>query len=55
MKTETTKVILKTEQERQQVRLERAQLVESEGKGTAPAKRALPKGLGLWAYAPLMP
>ena len=55
MKTETTKATLKTEQERLQVRLERAQLVESEGKGAAPEKRALPKGLGLWAYAPLMP
>lgn len=55
MKTETTKVNLKTEQDPQQVRLERAQLVEGEGKRAVPAKRALPKGLGLWAYAPLMP
>ncbi|WP_218280550.1 hypothetical protein [Verrucomicrobium spinosum] len=44
-----------TEQERQQVRLERAQLVEDGVKGAAPVKRALPKGLRLWVYAPLMP
>ncbi|WP_009960401.1 hypothetical protein [Verrucomicrobium spinosum] len=55
MKTETTKVNLMTEQERQQVRLERAQLVEDGVKGAAPVKRALPKGLRLWVYAPLMP
>lgn len=55
MKTETTKVTLKTEQERLQVRMERAQLVESEGKGAALEKRVLPRGLRLWAYAPLMP
>lgn len=55
MKTETTKVNLKTEQDRHQVRLERAQLVEGENKGAAPVKGALPKGLRLWAYAPLMP
>jgi hypothetical protein len=55
MKTETTKANLMTEQEGQQVRLERAQLVEGEAKGTAPVRRALPKGLRLWAYAPLMP
>lgn len=55
MKTETTKVHLKTDHDRHQVRLERAQLVEGETKGAPSEKRALPKGLRLWAYAPLMP